>query len=107
MCEAAIEFFSGVPINEDILDRRPEKIAATSLSDERHLKFEVIGTNEAIDLSKSYVLLKVKIVKVGGENLDDNVEVGLINYAGATMFEKLEIGFGSAMDNVVNIDVYH
>ena len=106
MCEAAIEFFSGVPINEDILDRRPEKIAATSLSDERHLKFEVIGTNDAIDLSKSYVLLKVKIVKTDGTNLGDNDEVALVNYAGATMFEKLEISLGSALDNVVNIDCY-
>ena len=69
MCEAAVEFFAGVPINEDILDKRPEKIAATSLSDERHLKFEVVGTNEAINLSKSYVLLKVKIVKADGTNL--------------------------------------
>ena len=106
MCEAAIEFFSGVPINEDILDTRIEKIAATSLSDERHLKFDIAGTEEAIDLSKTYITLKVKVVKVGGGNLDDNVEVGLINYAGSTMFEKLEIGLGSAMDNIVNIDGY-
>ena len=107
MCDAAIEFFSGVPINEDILDTRIEKIAATSLQDERHLKFDIAGTEEAIDLSKTYITLKVKVVKVGGGNLDDNVEVGLINYAGSTMFEKLEIGLGSAMDNIVNIDGYH
>jgi len=106
MCEAAVEFFAGVPINEDILDKRPEKIAATSLSDERHLKFEVTATNEAIDLSKSYVLLKVKIVKADGGDIGDNDEVAFVNYAAATIFEKLEISLGSAMDNVVNMDNY-
>ena len=77
------------------------------MSDERHLKFEIVGTDESIDLSKSMTLLKMKIVKAGGENIDDNVEVDMTNHAGATMFEKLEIGLGSTMDNVVKIDCYH
>ena len=106
MCDSTVPSFADVPINEDILDKRTEKIAATSLSDERHLKFEIIGTDEPVDLSKSMILLKMKIVKAEGGDLDDGVEVGLINHTGATMFEKLEVSLGSSMDNVVNIDGY-
>ena len=106
MCDSAIPLFADVPINEEIVDKRVEKIAATSLSDRRHFKFEIAATDECIDLSKSLILLILKIVKADGGNLDDGAEVALINHAGATMFEKLEIALGSAMDNVVNIDNY-
>ena len=106
MCDSAIPLFADVPINEDIIDKRIEKVAATSLSDSRHFKFEIAATDECIDLSKSLILLKLKIVKADGTNLDADAEVALINHAGATMFEKLEIALGSAMDNVVNIDNY-
>ena len=106
MCESPVPFFAYVPINEDILDKLTEKIAATSLSDESHLKFEIAATDECIDLSKSMILLKMKIVKAEGGDIDDNVEVALVNHAGATMFKKLEIALGSTMDNVVNMDCY-
>ena len=58
MCDSPIPLFAGVPINEDIVDKRIEKVAATSLSDRRHFKFEIAGTDELIDLSKSLILLK-------------------------------------------------
>ena len=106
MCDSPVPFFADVPINEDIIDKRIEKVAATSLSDKRHFKFEIAATDECIDLSKSLILLRLKIVKADGGNLDDGAEVALINHAGATMFEKLEIALGSARDNVVNIDTY-
>ena len=106
MCDSPIPLFDSVPINQDIVDKRIEKVAATSLSDKRHFKFEIAGTDELIDLSKSLILLKLKVVKADGTNLDADVEVALINHAGATLFEKLEIALGSGQDNVVNIDNY-
>ena len=81
MCDSPVPFFADVPINEDILDTRIEKIAAKSLSDERHLKFEIVGTDEPVDLSKSLILLKMKIAKAGRGDLDDGAEVALIKHA--------------------------
>lgn len=63
-----------------------------SLNNEGPIKFSISGdSNNYLDLSSSYLLLKVKITKADSTDLDAQGDAAPINLLGHTLFQQVEI----------------
>ena len=64
----------------------------TSLLDGGPVEFKVPGSGkEFLDLTRSYLYLKVKVSKADGTNLDGASKVGFANYPIASLFNQVGI----------------
>ena len=101
-----VPLFGDVPKNEEILGKYMDRIACTNSGDTKHIKFEIKGNEDYINLQKTSLYFKAKIVKSDGTNLDNNAEVAFINYPGSTLFSKVDVSIGDANDNVLSHEYY-
>ena len=100
MCEI-LPLFGSLEENDDILDKREERIPSIASSDDRHFRFKISPTDEYINLSKTTLYYKIRILKEDGTAIDAGSEVALMNYSGAACISKMEIFVGSDQDNVI------
>ncbi len=106
MCEV-IPLFGSLEENADILEKRSDRIAAIASSDDNHIRFKILGTDEYIALDKTTIYYKIRILKEDGTNIGADSQIALINYIGATCFEKLEVSLGVGQDNVIILEHYN
>ncbi|XP_073712807.1 uncharacterized protein F54H12.2-like [Misgurnus anguillicaudatus] len=63
-----------------------------AISDSAPLEFFIAGTGEDyLDLNNTMLFLRLKITRPNGADIADPAPVGLINYAGSTLFSQLDI----------------
>ena len=103
MCEV-LPLFGPLEENDDILEKRTEKISSISSSDYNHIRFRISPTDEYIALHKTTLYYKIRILKDDGTNIDDDSEIALVNYSGGTCISKMEVSLGVDQDNVIILD---
>ncbi|XP_073668378.1 uncharacterized protein F54H12.2-like [Paramisgurnus dabryanus] len=70
----------------------------SAISDSAPLEFFIAGTGEDyLDLNNTMLFLRLKITRPNGADIADPAPVGLINYAGATLFSQLDISLGDRL----------
>ncbi|KAL1280040.1 hypothetical protein QQF64_014640, partial [Cirrhinus molitorella] len=70
----------------------------SAISDTAPLEFFIAGTGEDyIDLNNTLLFLRVKITNPNGTDIADGASVGLINYAGATIFSQVDVSLGDRL----------
>ena len=70
----------------------------TSLSDGGPIEFKVSGSGkEFLNLTRSYLYLKVKVSKTDGSNLDGASKVGFANYPIASLFDQMDVILGGKL----------
>ena len=70
----------------------------TSLSDGGPIEFKVSGRGkEFLDLTRSYLYLKVKVSKADGSNLDGASKVGFTSYPIASLFNQMDAILGGKL----------
>ena len=70
----------------------------TLLSDGGPIEFKVSGSGkEFLDLTRSYLYLKVKASKTDGSNLDGASKVGFANYPIASLFNQVDVILGGKL----------
>nr|XP_055065250.1 uncharacterized protein F54H12.2-like [Misgurnus anguillicaudatus] len=70
----------------------------SAISDSAPLEFFIAGTGEDyLDLNNTMLYLRLKIMRPNGSDIADPAPVGLINYAGATVFSQLDISLGDRL----------
>ncbi|KAL0150112.1 hypothetical protein M9458_054539 [Cirrhinus mrigala] len=86
-----------VPLTQTAIEKNTyiEVPPLSAISDTAPLEFFIAGTGEDYtDLNNTLLFLRVKITKPDGSDIDDGAPVGLINYAGATIFSQVDISLG-------------
>ena len=83
--------FGSLEENDDILDKRIERIPSIASSDDSHIRFRISPTDEYVHLSKTTFYYKVRILKEDGTNIDDGSEIALVNYSGGACISKMEV----------------
>ena len=70
----------------------------TSLSDGEPIEFKVSGSGkEFLDLTRSYLYLKVKVLKADGSNLDGASKLGFANYPIASLVNQVDVILGGEL----------
>ena len=70
----------------------------TSLSDGGPIEFKVSGSGkEFLNLTRSYLYLKVKVSKADRTNLDGGSKVGFANYPTASLFIQVDVILGGKL----------
>ena len=81
----------------------------TSLSDGGPIEFKVSGNGkEFLDFARSYLYLKVKVLKADGSNLDGVSKVGFANYPIASLFNQVDVILGGKLiSSATNTYAHH
>ena len=84
-----LELLKRSVVQSDILNGKFEKIyPITKLEDCGPIEFLIENATEHfLDLKKSYLNIKFKVVNSDGSNLAANAKVGLVNYPIASLFQ--------------------
>ena len=70
----------------------------TSLSDGAPIEFKVSGSGKKfLDLTRSYMYLKIKVSKADGTNLDGASKVGFTDYPIASLFNQVDVILGGKL----------
>ena len=88
-----MELFKRPAVQSDILNGKLEKIyPITKLEDSGPIEFLIENaTDRFLDLRKSYVNIKLKVVNSDGSNLAANAKAGLVNYPIAFLFQQVDV----------------
>lgn len=89
-----------VPLTQTAIEKNAyiEVPPLSAISDTAPLEFFIAGTGEDyIDLNNTLLFLRVKITTPDGTNIADGAPVGLINYAGATIFSQVDVSLGDRL----------
>ena len=62
-----------------------------SLDETQVMEFEVKGNEDFIDLHNCYIQLKIRVQHTDGTSLEENKEIGCINYPIAALFEHVDV----------------
>ncbi|KAL0151478.1 hypothetical protein M9458_053264 [Cirrhinus mrigala] len=89
-----------VPLTQTAIEKNAyiEVPPLSAISDTAPLEFFIAGTGEDyIDLNNTLLFLRVKITNPNGTDITDGAPVGLINYAGATIFSQVDVSLGDRL----------
>ncbi|XP_051504031.1 uncharacterized protein F54H12.2-like [Myxocyprinus asiaticus] len=86
-----------VPLTQTAIEKNTyiEVPPLSAISDSSPLEFFIAGTGEDyVDLNNTLVFLLLKITNADGVDIENGAPVGLINYAGATVFSQVDVSLG-------------
>lgn len=89
-----------VPLTQTTIEKNTyiEVPPLSAISDTAPLEFFVAGTGEDyVDLNNTLLFLRVKITNPDGTAIADGAPVGLINYAGGTIFSQVDVSLGDRL----------
>lgn len=89
-----------VPLTQTAIEKNAyiEVPPLSAISDTSPLEFFIAGNGEDyLDLNNTLVFLRLKITNPDGTDIADGAPVGLINYAGATIFSQVDVSLGDRL----------
>ena len=94
---SALDFFSELPYQDEIINGRFHKIQPESgiTKDTKHIDFTVTGDDEVIDLNNSFIQSKIRLVTGAGAAIAAGIEACPINYIGATLWQQVKLIMGN------------
>jgi hypothetical protein len=89
---STLDLFSDKLVQDQVIGNVPEIIhPLNSLTGTQVIEFVITGNENFIDLHTLELLLKVKVKNNDNTNLAAGVEIGLINYPIATLFQHVDV----------------
>ncbi|XP_053534212.1 uncharacterized protein F54H12.2-like [Ictalurus punctatus] len=89
-----------VPLTQTVIEKNTyiEVPPLSAISETSPLEFFIAGTGEDyVDLNNTLVFLRLKITNADGTDIADGAPVGLINYAGSTIFSQVDVSLGDRL----------
>ena len=90
--KSELDLFSVPPTQTSLEKGRWEEYQpVSSVADAGPITFLIPGNEDYVDLSKTILVVRAKVTKANGANLDRNEEVGIVNNFLHSLFKQVDV----------------